>query len=493
MKRITIDPITRLEGHGKITLFLDDQGDVENAYYQVPEFRGFESFCEGRPVEEMPRITQRICGVCPLAHHMASVKAGDAVYGVTPPPAARRIRELVYNAFVSGDHATHFFVLSGPDFFVGPDADPAQRNILGMINKLGVRLGQRVLRHLGESHELVAMLGGRFVHPVLGLPGGVAKAVTPEMQTRLIEIGESMVEFGQFSLGLWRDMVLSSQEFHDMIMGDTYLHRTHSIGLVDENKQLNFYDGQVRVVDVEGREVAYYPPTDYAEHIAEHVEPWTYVKFPYLKQFGWQGMVDGMDSGVYRSTPLARLNVTEGLSTPLAQQAYEEFYDYMGGKPVHATLATHWARLVEMLHAGEKALAFARHEELTDPNIRIIPTGTPSEGVGIVEAPRGLLTHHYITDEQGILRKVNLIVGTTNNNAAICMSVKKAAQALIGGGKEITQGLLDRVEMAFRAYDPCNACATHAACGEMALEVLVYDHRGELVADLSRESAEGRA
>ena len=493
MKRITIDPITRLEGHGKITLFLDDQGDVENAYYQVPEFRGFESFCEGRPVEEMPRITQRICGVCPLAHHMASVKAGDAVYGVTPPPAGRRIRELAYNAFVSGDHATHFFVLSGPDFFVGPDADPGQRNILGMINKLGVRLGQRVLRHLGESHELVAMLGGRFVHPVMALPGGVAKAVTPEMQTRLIEIGESMVEFGQFSLGLWRDMVLGSQEFRDMIMGDTYLHRTHSIGLVDENKQLNFYDGKVRVVDVEGREIAYYPPEDYAVHIAEHVEPWTYIKFPYLKQFGWQGMVDGMGSGVYRSTPLARLNVTEGLSTPLAQQAYEEFYDYMGGKPVHATLATHWARLVEMLHAGEKVLAFARHEELTDPDIRTIPTETPTEGIGIVEAPRGLLTHHYITDEQGILKKVNLIVGTTNNNAAICMSVKKAAQALIGGGKEVTQGLLDRVEMAFRAYDPCNACATHAAPGDMALEVLVYDHRGELVADLSRVPAEGRA
>ena len=170
MKRITIDPITRLEGHGKITLFLDDQGDVENAYYQVPEFRGFESFCEGRPVEEMPRITQRICGV-PMAHHMASVKAGDAVYGVTPPPAGRRIRELAYNAFVSGDHATHFFVLSGPDFFVGPDADPGQRNILGMINKLGVRLGQRVLRHLGESHELVPCWG-RFVHPVMALPAG---------------------------------------------------------------------------------------------------------------------------------------------------------------------------------------------------------------------------------------------------------------------------------------------------------------------------------
>jgi F420-non-reducing hydrogenase large subunit len=492
VKRITIDPITRLEGHGKITLFLDDHGDVANAYYQVPEFRGFESFCEGRPVEEMPRITQRICGVCPLAHHMASAKAADAVYGVTPPPAGRRIRELAYNAFVAGDHATHFFVLSGPDFFMGPDADPAQRNILGMINKLGVRLGQRVLRHLSESHEVVSMLGGRFVHPVMALPGGVAKGVTPEMQTRLIEIGESMIEFGQFSLGLWRDIVLASQEYHDMIMGDTYLHRTHSIGLVDANRQLNFYDGNVRIVDVEGHEVAYYPPGDYATHIAEHVEPWSYVKFPYLKHFGWKGMVDGMESGVYRSTPLARLNVTEGLATSLAQQAYEEFYDYMGGKPVHATLATHWARLVEMLHVGERTLALARDAELTDPDIRTIPTETPHEGVGIVEAPRGLLTHHYVTDEHGILTRVNMIVGTTNNNAAICMSVKKAAQALIGGGKEITQGLLDRVEMAFRAYDPCNACATHAAPGEMALEVLVYDGQGALVADLSRVPSGGR-
>ena len=492
MKRITIDPITRLEGHGKITLFLDERGDVANAYYQVPEFRGFESFCEGRPVEEMPRITQRICGVCPVAHHMAAAKAGDAVYGVTPPPAARRIRELAYNAFVAGDHATHFFVLSGPDFLVGPDADPAERNVLGMINRLGVTLGQRVLRHLSESHEVIGMLGGRFVHPVMALPGGVAKAVTPEMQRRLIEIGESMVEFGQFSLGIWREMVLSSQEFHDMIMGDAYLHRTHSLGLVDRNKQLNFYDGCVRIVDVQGREVAYYPPEEYAEHVAEHVEPWTYIKFPYIKQFGWHGFEDGMASGVYRSTPLARLNVTEGLSTPLAQEAYEQFYDYMGGKPVHATLATHWARLVEMLHAGERLLELASDEALTDPEIRVIPTETPHEGVGMVEAPRGLLTHHYVTDEQGLLKQVNLIVGTTNNNAAICMSVKKAAQALIGGDKPITQGLLDRVEMAFRAYDPCNACATHAAPGEMALQVLVYDHGGELVADLRRGLPEER-
>jgi F420-non-reducing hydrogenase large subunit len=488
MRRITIDPITRLEGHGKITLFLDDYGDVANAYFQVPEFRGFEAFCEGRPVEEMARITQRICGVCPMAHHMAAVKAADAVFGVEPPPAARRIRELAYNAFVSGDHATHFYVLSGPDFIVGPDADPAQRSILGIVAKVGLTMGRRVIRHLAEAHEVLALLGGRFVHPVMGLPGGVAKAVTPEMQQRFIELGEHFVEFGQLSLQLWRDTVMGSAQFREMVLGDAYFHRTHSMGLVDEQNRVNFYDGHVRVVDVEGREMARYAPADYQDYVAERVEPWTYLKFPYLKKVGWKGLVDGMDSGVYRATPLSRLNVASGMATPRAQEAYEEFYQYMGGKPVHATLATHWARAIEMLYAGERVLELARHAELTDPNIRTIPTATPREGVGIVEAPRGTLTHHYIPDERGLIVKANLIVGTTNNNAAICMSIKKAAQELIGGGKEITQGLLNKVEMAFRAYDPCLGCATHALPGEMDLEVTVLDHRGEVVVQLSREA-----
>jgi len=486
MKRITIDPITRLEGHGKITLFLDDQGDVVNAYFQVPEFRGFESFCEGRPVEEMPRITQRICGVCPMAHHMASAKAGDAVYKVEPPPAAKKIREMAYTAFVCGDHATHFYVLSGPDFFVGPDADPAQRNILGLIHKVGLQIGRRVLQHLAESHEVISLLGGRFVHPVMALPGGVAKGVSPEMQARFIEIGEHFVEFGLFSLQLWKEAVLGDNAFHEMIFSPAYYQRTHNIALVDAQNRLNFYDGRVRVVDAEGREVVRYAPSEYREHIAERVEPWTYVKFPYLKHFGWRGLVDGMESGVYRSTPLGRLNASEGMATPRAQEAYEEFYAYMGGKPVHATLATHWARLVEMLYCAERMLELARDPEITDPNIRTIPTETPHEGIGVVEAPRGLLTHHYITDERGILQKVNLIVGTTNNHAAICMAIKSAAQALIGGGREITQGLLDRVEMAFRAFDPCFACATHALPGEMNLDIEVFDAKGERVAYLSR-------
>jgi F420-non-reducing hydrogenase large subunit len=493
MKRITIDPVTRLEGHGKITLFLDDKGDVANAYFQVPEFRGFEAFCEGRPVEEMPRITQRACGVCPTAHHMAAVKAADAVFKVQPPPTALKVRELVHDAFFAGDHATHFYVLAGPDFIVGSDVDAAERNILGIVAKVGVGIGRRVIQHLQEAHEVVSLLGGRFVHPVLGIPGGVAKPVTPEMQQRLIEIGQHFVDFGMFSLQLWRDAVLGSAEFRDTIMGKAYYHRTHSMGLVDDQNRVNFYDGHVRVVDVEGQEIARYSPADYRDYVAERVEPWTYVKFPYLKKIGWKGFVDGMDSGVYRATPLARLNVAEGMATPLAQQAYEEFYDYMGGKPVHATLATHWARLVEMLYAGERVLELAKDPTITDPNIRTIPTGIPGEGIGTVEAPRGTLTHHYIADEHGIIQKANLIVGTTNNHAAICMSIKKAAQELIGGGKVVTKGLLNKVEMAFRAYDPCFGCASHALPGEMDLEVSILDQQGNLVLKLSRNDTHGGA
>jgi len=486
VKRIEIDPITRLEGHGKITIFLDDKGEVANAYFQVPEFRGFEAFCEGRPAEEMPRITQRICGVCPTAHHMAAAKAADAVFKVEPPPAARRIRELVQDAFFAGDHATHFYVLSGPDFLVGPDADPAQRNILGIVAKVGAATGKRVIQHLAEAHEVVSLLGGRFVHPVLAIPGGVAKAVTPEMQKRLIEIGEHFVEFSVFSLQLWRDAILGNSQFKEMVLSPTYYHRTYSMGLVDDQNHVNFYDGDIRVVGVDGKELVRYRPADYQKHIAEWVEPWSYLKFPYLKQIGWKGFVDGPESGVYRATPLGRLNAADGMATPLAQEAYEEFYQYMGGKPVHATLATHWARLIELLYASEHVLELARHPELTDPNIRTIPTQMAGEGIATVEAPRGTLTHHYVADEKGIIQKANLIVGTTNNHAAICMSIKKAAQDVIGGGREITSGLLNRVEMAFRAYDPCLGCATHTLPGEMDLEVTVLDAQGSTVAHLSR-------
>jgi F420-non-reducing hydrogenase large subunit len=256
--------------------------------------------------------------------------------------------------------------------------------------------------------------------------------------------------------------------------------------MVDENNKSNFYDGKVRVVDPEGREFVKYAPRDYAEHIAEHVEPWTYLKFPYLKKVGWKGFVDGMDSGVYMATPLSRLNACDGMATPLAQEEYERFFGTLDGKPVHQRLAIHWARLVELLYAAERWLELVRDPEITSPHVHTIPTETPTEGIGIVEAPRGTLTHHYITDERGLLKKVNLIVGTTNNYAPISMSINKAARSLIKKGTIVTEPMLNMIEMAFRAYDPCFGCATHALPGQMPLEVTIHNAKGDIVDVLKR-------
>jgi len=487
MRKISIDPITRLEGHGKIDIFLDPEGNVANAYLLIPELRGFEKFAEGRPVEEMPLITPRICGVCPEAHHMAATKAADAVYHVEVPPTAKKIRELFYSAFYVADHAVHFYILASPDFVVGPDAPPAERNILGVIAKVGLEIGTRVLRSRGMAMDIVKLLGGRSIHPVCGVPGGVSKAITKEEQERLVATARELVDFGLFSLQLLRDVVLANKAYVDLILSDTYTLPTYYMGMVDANNKVNFYDGQVRVVDPEGQEFVKYSPHQYLDVIAERVEPWTYLKFPYLKKVGWKGLVPGKDSGVYQATPLSRLNAADGMATPRAQEAYQELYSTLGGKPVHKTLAIHWARLVELLFAAERLLELASDPEITDPHVRNLPTEKPTEGVAIVEAPRGTLTHHYITDERGIIKKANLIVGTTNNYAPISISIRQAAQGVIRKGVEITEGLLNRVEMAFRAYDPCLGCATHALPGQMPLEVCVYDADGNLVKVVRRD------
>jgi F420-non-reducing hydrogenase large subunit len=486
-RKITIDPITRLEGHGRIDLFLDEKGNLENAYMIIPELRGFEKFCEGRPVEEMPRITQRICGVCPLAHHMAAAKAGDAVYHVEIPPAAKKIRELMYSSFFVADHATHFYVLGGPDFVVGPEAPKAERNILGVVKAVGKEVGAQVMQLLKENHEVATIIGGRYIHPVGALVGGVSKPLTAAERERLIEIGKNSVKIAKFSLKLFDDVVLKNKAYKEMILSEAYRHETYYMGMVDSNNKINFYDGLVRVVRPDGSELLKFGPKEYLDVIAEHIEPWTYLKFPYLKQVGWKGFVDGPQSGVYRASPLARLNVSEGFTTPLAQKEYERYFDFLGGKPVHATLATHWARLIELLYAAERELELAQDEEILSQNIRTIPTATPDEGIAIIEAPRGTLIHHYITDEKGLLRKVNLIVGTTNNYAAIDMSIKKAAQALVLPGQPVTEGILNKIEMAFRTYDPCFGCATHALPGETPLIVYIYNHCGELQQEIRRD------
>jgi len=486
-RRIQIDPITRLEGHGKIDIFLDDEGKVERAYFQVPELRGFEKFAEGRPAEEMPQITSRICGVCPTAHHMASTKALDSLYRVGPPVAARKIRELVYSTFMTEDHALHFYILGGPDFVVGPTAPAAERNVLGVIGKVGLEVGQKVIGMRRKLRDLITLVGGKVVHPVLGLPGGVAKPIKPDEQKLFQQAAAEAVEFARFTLGVFENVVLKNSDYVNLIVSDHFTHRTYYMGLVDKNNRVNFYDGTIRVVSPAGREVAHFPTDQYLDYVAEHVEPWSYIKFCYLKQVGWKGFVEGDDSGVYCVAPLARLNAADGMATPLAQAAYEQFLATLGGKPVHHTLANHWARVIELLYAAERMRELAEDPELTDPNVRTLPTEIPREGIGVVEAPRGTLFHHYQTDERGVIKKANLIVATQNNAARIAMSVDKAAKGLISGA-EVSEGLLNMVEMAFRAYDPCHGCATHSLPGSMPLLVRVRNRNGETLTTLRRDS-----
>ena len=486
MKKVTIDPITRLEGHGKIEIFLNKEGNVDNAYLQIPELRGFEKFCQGRPVEEMPRITSRICGVCPEAHLMASAKACDAVYHIDIPRTAKLLRELLYMIFYVTDHTTHFYALGGPDFVMGPDAPKEQRNILGIIHKVGVEIGGKVVGLRGMCHELIKQMGGKAVHPVGAIPGGMSKGMTKEEQKAFIEKGKEAVEFAKFTIQLFNDIVLKNQAYVDLILSDTFTHQTYNMGLVDKKNHVNFYDGQIRVVGPDGKQFIKFASEDYLEHLQEHVEPWSYLKFPFLKKLGWKGFVDGPDSGVYKATPLSRLNASDGMATPLANEEHDRMYKTLGGKPVNQTLATHWARIIELLYAAERWVELASDPEIAGPDFRAVPTETPDEGVGVVEAPRGTLYHHYKTDENGILKEVNLIVGTTNNNAAINMSVKKAASGLIKKGK-VNDGLLNMVEMAFRAYDPCFGCATHTLPGHMPMIIKIFDAEHEVIRELRRD------
>lgn len=485
-RRIRIEPVTRLEGHGKIEIFLDGQGAVERAYFQVPELRGFEKFAQGRQAEDMPQITSRICGVCPTAHHMASTKALDAVFKVTPTPTARKIREMVYNAFIAEDHALHFYFLGGPDFIVGPTAPAAERNVLGVIARVGVDIGKQVIAMRRQLRGLTARAAGKTIHPVFGVPGGVAKALSAEDITEFRRVAAEAVEFARFTLELFEKNVLARSDYVDLIRSDGYTHSTYHMGMVDEQNRLNFYDGDLRVVAPDGTEAARFPAHRFLDYVGEHTEPWTFMKFCYLKTPGWKGLVDGPESGVFCVAPLARLNAAETMPTPHAQEAYEKYRAILG-KPVHHTLANHWARVIEMLAAAERLKELAEDPETGGSDVRAFPTETPGEGVGVVEAPRGTLFHRYAVDERGLIREATLIVATQNNAARISMSVDKAARTMIKG-TQVDEGLLNMVEMAFRAYDPCLGCATHALPGSMPLMVEVRGPGGETMATLRRDS-----
>jgi F420-non-reducing hydrogenase large subunit len=487
-KRITIDPITRLEGHGKIEIFLDDSGNVRNAYWQVPELRGFEKFCIGRSVDELNKLTARLCGVCPGAHHMASTKALDVVYGANPPEAAIKLRELFYSAHYVHSHIAHFYALAAPDFVLGPAAPAAKRNILGVVDAVGVEIGGEVIKHRSYAQKIQEMLGGKATHPVCGIPGGMSKPLSEDERVEVEKMARSCVEFSKFTNKVFEDVVLKNPDYMALITNpDIFYHETYYMGMVDRNNKINFYDGMLRVVDPKGNEVYKFKPGDYLDYIAEHVEPWSYEKFCYLRQKGWKGLVDGIDSSIYRAAPLARINVSGGFTTPLAQAEYEKMFGFFrdaGVKgPIHHTQAYHWARVIELLYASEKLLELAQDPQITSKDIKT-PVKTPGEGVGCVEAPRGTLIHHYVSDERGITQNVNLIVGTTNNNAAINMSVRKAAVALIKDW-EVSPGLLNTIEMAYRAYDPCNSCATHTLPGQMPLLVHIRRSDGSVYKTLT--------
>ncbi len=484
-KVITIDPITRLEGHGKIVVFLDDSGNAIKAYMQIPEIRGFERFLVGRPAEDAPQITSRICGVCPTAHHMAATKALDDLYQVSPPPAARKIRELVYNLFMFEDHALHFYFLGGPDFIVGPKAPKEERNIFGVLKKIGSEVGLKVIKTRSEVRNIITSIAGKVIHPVFGLPGGISKPLTEDIRNKVIEVSNKALDLALFTYKLFKERVISNNDYINLITSDAYTHRTYYMGLVDNANRVNFYDGMLRVVRPDGKELVKFDVHEYLDHIAEHVEPWTYVRFSYLRKIGWKGFIDGEDSGIFSVAPLARLNVAEGMSTHHAQEAYEEMFARIGSKPIHHTLAMHWARVIEMIYAAERAKELAEDPEILDQNVRNMPKEPKGVGIGVVEAPRGVLIHHYETNDKGIITKANLLVATQHNSARMALSVDKAARSLIRNGM-IEEGLLNMIEMAFRAYDPCHACATHTTPGGMRLTIYLYSKDGKLLNIISR-------
>ncbi|HYL79420.1 MAG TPA: Ni/Fe hydrogenase subunit alpha, partial [Candidatus Acidoferrum sp.] len=387
--------------------------------------------------------------------------------------------------FMLEDHALHVYILGGPDFIVGPDAPKELRNVVGVIQKVGVDVGKKVISMRRRLRELISYFGGKVIHPVLGLPGGVSKGLDPADLPGFQQLAKDGLEFARFTLQVFKDIVLKNEQYVKLITSDTYTHKTYYMGLVDGKNRVNFYDGKIRVVDTTGKEYAKFAPQQYLDYVAEHVEPWSYVKFCYLKPLGWKGFVDGPDTSIYSVAPLARLNAADGMATPEAQKAYEEYINTLKGKPVHYTLANHWARVIEMLQAAERINQLVNDPEITSKEIRVLPTATPTVGIGVVEAPRGTLFHHYETDERGLIRKANLIVATQGNSARMAMGVEKSAKGLIHQGKA-DDGLLNMIEMAFRAYDPCHGCATHSLPGQMPLIVSIRDASGQVVQEIRR-------
>lgn len=473
-KKIVIQPVTRIEGHAKITIQLDDSGNVSDTMVHVVELRGFEKFCIGRPVEELPRIVTSICGVCPWSHHLASAKACDAIFGVKIPSAARKLRELCNSIAFTEEHILHFYFLAGADFVMGPDADYSIRNVIGIAQKFP-DIGKKVVRNRHLGARMLEIISGKSIHPVAAVPGGYSKVLTSEERDEALKMAKEVLEFAKFSIDYAKNNIFPPYIEAVKTLG---VIKTGFLGTVTKDGTLELYDGVLRMMQADGsyEDFTYDKYTDY---IAEHIEPWTYLKFPYMKKAGKLSMDLDNPVGVYRTNTLARMNVCEKIKTPLAQKELEEYRKEFG-RPVQLTLLYNWARLIELLYNAEYAVQLLEDPEIISKDIRILVKPCAARGIGCVEAPRGTLIHDYETDENGMVTNVNLIVGTTHNNAPINMSVKRTAMDLIKDGK-YDQGILNRVEMAIRAYDPCLSCATHNLDGSIAVKVDIVDASGKVV------------
>ncbi len=447
-KVINIQPITRIEGHARIAIHLDDAGNVEDAFLHVMSLRGFEKFIEGRPAEEVPRIVNRICGICPWMHHLASNKAVDGCFGVTPTPTGHKLREVCQVMAHINDKILHFFFLAAPDFVLGPDADYSVRNVIGIVKEAPELASQVVkMRQLGQM--MLERFAGKAIHPIAGVVGGFAKPMTRAERDELLRDCKTLLEFSLYAIDYAKKSVFAKYEETIATLGAI---TTGFLGTVDDSGALRIYDGHFRFMKPDGSTMDF-PVDQYDQYISEHVESWTYGKLPYAKCWN-EGFSMDLDDprGIYRANTLARINVCDHIATPHAQAELEEFRDKFG-RPAQGTLLYHWARLIEMVYACERSIELLEQDDILDTNVRARVEPGAGRGIGAVEAPRGTLIHDYTTDENGCIVKANMIVGTTHNIAPMNMSVKQAATSLIKDGV-YDETLLNKVEMAVRAYDP---------------------------------------
>jgi NAD-reducing hydrogenase large subunit len=474
IKKIVIAPITRIEGHAKVTIFLNEDDSVKDARFQVVDFRGFEKFSQGRPYYEMPSITSRSCGICPVSHLLASAKACDAIVGVTPPATAIMLRRLMHMGQLIQSHALNFFHLSAPDLLLGFDSDPAERNIFGLIEKQPELAIQGVkLRKFGQ--EIIERVAGKRIHSADWIvPGGAKWPLKKESADYLLsQLPEALgitiktIKLFKKNLSRWEGEIAN--------FGDC---PSYYLGLVTKNGGLEHYDGNIRIVDRSGKAVAdQLDPAKYYEYIGEAVEPWSYMKFPYFKPLGYP-------DGDYRVGPLARLNVASHCGTPLADAELEEFKKLGKGECIHSAFHYHYARLVEILFCIETAKFLLEDAALLSEWVSSKASVNTFEGIGVAEAPRGTLIHHYTVDPSGMINWVNMIIATEHNNSAYNKAVTQVAKKYVKARK-LEEGMLNRVEAVIRAFDPCLSCATHAV-GSMPLHVKLLNAEGTLVDEVTR-------